>query len=139
MNRPGFPRVGTVLALAIGFSGLLACDNEATEPEEAQTFTIEVSGEQFKVRVTDPQDILALEQRMTAAQTGVISGKLVAGDGGFNSPWSWHLDPGSVQVPDVSTEVCDGRPSFVEADLQYWLNNVVFYCPWGARVVANED
>ena len=61
--------------------------------------------------------------------------QLYAGDGGFNSPWSWHLDPATIEVPDLAIEVCDGRPSMVEADLPYWLSSVKAFCPWGARVV----
>jgi hypothetical protein len=33
-------------------------------------------------------------------------------------------------------ELCDGRPSMVEADLPYWLGTVKRFCPWGAKVVG---
>ena len=33
-------------------------------------------------------------------------------------------------------ELCDGRPSFVEDDLDYWLDTVKQYCPWGVEVAA---
>jgi hypothetical protein len=58
----------------------------------------------------------------------------VRGDGGFNAPWSWHLDPLSIAVPDASIELCDGRPSMVQSDLDYWVDTVHTYCPWAARV-----
>ncbi|MEO3993764.1 MAG: hypothetical protein QN229_05640 [Desulfurococcaceae archaeon TW002] len=41
------------------------------------------------------------------------------GDGGFNKSWGWHLDPDTVEVADVTIELCDGMPSFVESELDY--------------------
>ena len=38
-------------------------------------------------------------------------------------------------MPDFAVEVCDGRPSMVEADVSYWLDTVGRFCPWGATVV----
>ncbi|MFZ8791080.1 MAG: glutamine amidotransferase-related protein [Thermosphaera aggregans] len=69
---------------------------------------------------------------------GVVTGELRAGDGGFNKPWSRHLDPGTARVADLTIELCDGMPSFAEAELDYWLNVVKRYCPWSGRVVAEE-
>ncbi len=65
-------------------------------------------------------------------------GRVVAGNGGVNSPWSWHLEPGSITVPDVTIELCDGLPSYVEDNLAEWLVQVGNYCPWGARVIARD-
>ena len=61
-------------------------------------------------------------------------GPLLAGDGGINAPWSWHLDPDRVDMTEAAIEVCDGSPSYVEghrADFE-----AVGYCPWSGRVVA---
>lgn len=129
-----FTRVCAMAALIFPLAALTACE-EGLEPVGSRTFVIEVSGERFTVRVTDPVEITKFESRKANGQVGVISGKLVEGDGGFNSPWSWHLDPASVHAPDLTVEVCDGRPSMVEADLQYWITNVVYFCPWGASVI----
>ena len=37
---------------------------------------------------------------------------------------------------EVTIELCDGRPSMVEADLGYWLRRVGSFCPWGSYVHA---
>ena len=113
-----------------------ACGEDPAGPETPPTFRIEVSGEEFVVQVEDPDQVFALETRLANGSEGVISGALVPGDGGFNAPWSWHLAPGTVEVPDFAVEVCDGRPSMVEADLAYWLDTLGQFCPWGATVVA---
>jgi len=117
---------------------LLACGGSPTTPDAA-LFTVEVSGETFRVRATDAATVAALEARMRAGRRGVINGRLVRGDGGFNSPWSWHLDPATLDVPDFAIELCDGRPSMVEADLDYWFDRVGSFCPWGALVVRRDD
>lgn len=107
----------------------------ATAPEGTR-FIIEVSGERFAVIATDSAAIEALEARRQSGVAGVISGELRAGDGNFNDGWRWHLAPETVHAPDLAAEVCDGRPSFVEDDLRYWLDAVGRFCPWGAKVVG---
>ena len=114
-----------------------ACDEDIIGPPEGSAvFEIEVSGERFRAAVTDTTEIRLLSERMTSGERGVVSGELRSGHGGFNSGWGWHMAPESVHVTDVSIELCDGRPSMVEADLGYWIDTVRQFCPWGARVVA---
>jgi len=118
--------------------GAPACNEDPIEPDPV-TFIVQVSGETFRIRTRDPQTIAALEQRRLRGVQGVISGDLVAGDGGFNQPWSWHMDPATVEVPDLAIELCDGRPSMVEEDMEYWIGTVGRFCPWGASVVGQSD
>jgi len=101
-------------------------------------FTVDVNGERFKVLVKDPELAGVFRSMLRGERGGVVTGELRAGDGGFNKPWSWHLDPDTVRVADLTIELCDGMPSFVEAELDYWLNVVKRYCPWSGRVVAEE-
>lgn len=124
-----------VLAVAL----LTGC-GEATGPNKdaVATFVLEVSGEQFRVQVTSEAQADAFRARMLSGAEGVVSGALVSGSGGINTPWKWHLDASTVHVTDVAIELCDGRPSMIDADLAYWLNNVRQFCPWGARVVREE-
>ena len=121
---------GTGLALLA-----LAC-GEPTEPQPEAVFEIRVVDETFRVGVNDPVQIDSFAARLASGAEGNISGELVAGSGGVNEPWSWHLDPETVEVADITIEVCDGLPSFVEEDLDYWLGTVERYCPWGVKVVA---
>ena len=117
-----------------------ACDEDVFGPPDgAAVFEIEVSGEIFRAAVTDTAEVRLLTQRMQSGARGVVSGELRSGDGGFNSSWGWHLEPGSVHVADMAIELCDGRPSMVQADLTYWIGTVRQYCPWGARVVARTQ
>ena len=115
---------------------ITACggDVASMRPTPAQEFVIEVEGEQFRLRTTNPATASALDARRRGRTLGVVAGRIVRGDGGFNTPWSWHLDPASIEVPQVAIEVCDGRPSMVQGDLDYWVDTVRTYCPWAARV-----
>ncbi len=108
------------------------------KPVDVVMYTVDVSGEQFKVKVQGQAEIAAFQARLASGARGVISGKLVRGDGGFNSSWGWHLEPGTVTAPDISIELCDGRPSMVQADLNYWIDTVKQFCPWGAKVIAKN-
>ena len=103
-------------------------------PPRSQEFVIEVEGERFRVRTSNPATATALDARARSGALGVVIGRLVRGDGGFNTPWSWHLDPLSIGVPEVAIELCDGRPSMVQENLDYWVGTVQSYCPWAARV-----
>ena len=109
-------------------------DVASMRPTPAQEFVVEVEGERFRLRTSNPATASALDARRRAGTLGVVAGRIVRGDGGFNAPWSWHLDPLSIEVPQVSIELCDGRPSMVQADLDYWVDTVGMYCPWAARV-----
>ncbi len=109
-------------------------DVASMRPTPAQEFVIQVEGEQFRLRTSNPATASALDARRRSGTLGVVSGRLVRGDGGFNVPWSWHLDPLSIEVPQASIELCDGRPSMVQGDLEYWVDTVGRYCPWAARV-----
>lgn len=113
----------------------LAACGDATGPEGGARFEVEVSGERFVVHVEGASQIAALEARMASGVEGVVNGDIEAGDGGFNRPWGWHMVPSTVHTTDAAIELCDGRPSLVEADLAYWLGTVKQYCPWGAKVV----
>ena len=126
-------------ALAVLVLAAAGCDESPTEVEGIATYAIEVSGERFLVRVAVDAQVEAFDARLAAGGHTVINGPLVAGDGGFNQPWSWHLDPDEVHVADLSIELCDGRPSLIEADLPYWFDSVKQFCPWGARIVERVD
>ncbi|HJU72953.1 MAG TPA: hypothetical protein VJ717_04340 [Gemmatimonadaceae bacterium] len=115
---------------------LSACGSATgTEPGIA-TFTIDVAGERFAVRVTDQATADKLNARMQSGTVGVVLGRVATGDGGFNGPWSWHLVPNTIEVVDAAIELCDGRPSYLEAHRDEWINSVRNYCPWGAKVIS---
>jgi hypothetical protein len=131
--HPTKPIASLAAALALA---LCACWDAPSGPEERTVYVIQAGGgEQFRILLEDPALVAEAERHLRSGRVGVISGTLAAGDGGFNMPYRWHLVPASVHFPDVAIELCDGRPSFVENELDYWLGRVGAYCPWGARVL----
>ncbi len=101
----------------------------------SDTFVVDVVGERFSVRVTDAETTRLLVENYEHKNSMHITGKLARGDGGFNNPWPWHLEPDSVRMAEVSIELCDGRPSLIEEDLDYWIETVGSYCPWSSSIV----
>ena len=97
-------------------------------------FLVAVGSEQFVVRTTDPDTITAFRAVVAGQRTGFPIGPLRAEDGGFNAPWTWHFDEDEVRLTEVAVEVCDGTPSFVEANL----GDFPTYCPWSAVIVSER-
>jgi hypothetical protein len=141
LPRPsGTPRKRlAVLVAAAALVVSIACDGSSpTAPRPEGTILVRIDGtaESFRVQITDPQVLAEAGSLIGLGPRKIVGGRLVRGDGGFNQPWSWHLDPSSIVISDAAIEVCDGRPSDIESDLDYWIDTVRQYCPWGSEVVA---
>jgi hypothetical protein len=126
--------IGVGAALMIGAA---ACDGVLLYPEDMAVFEVEVAGERFRIGLTTGTQIERAEALLASGAENNVHGTLRRGSGRFNAPYSWHLDPATVTFPDLTMEVCDGRPqSDVQSDVDYWVDTVKYYCPWGARIVA---
>jgi hypothetical protein len=97
-------------------------------------FEVSVVGEIFVMRTSDPETIRLARENQAGRVSHFPIGPLRRGNGGFNAPWSWHLDPREVRMTEAAIEVCDGRPSYVEGHLADYPT----YCPWGARIVGER-
>ena len=127
------------MMLSLLIVGISACDNAANE-NDTPTFIVEGGGgEQFRVQITDPQMEKAADSLLANNVNKIVHGTLRRGDGGFNEPYGWHLDPSTITFPDLAIELCDGRPSKIDDDLDYWIDTVKIYCPWGAKIVDKEQ
>jgi hypothetical protein len=104
--------------------------------------TFDVVGEEFKVWVTAPGAIeQILDLQAGESQAGIPNGRILRGSGEaeHNAPWSWHLDPEQIDMAEFTVEVCDGTPSFVQSEVDYFVDTVGQYCPWSARLVDVQD
>ena len=63
-----------------------------------------------------------------------INGSLDQTNGGFNSPWNWHIIPNEWELAEMSVGTCNGSPFDVENNLEYWINNVGQLCNWGSYI-----
>lgn len=103
--------------------------------------TFQVSGEQFHVWVTNEAVIEQIfDLRDGVSNANIPNGILHTGPGvaDHNAPWLWHLDAVEIEMAENTIEVCDGRPSLVDALLEDYLR-VGRFCPWGAELVSIED
>lgn len=114
---------------------LTAC---APEPQ-TRTATVarfDVVDESFTVELATPE-LIAEARALLAGGDGssIPNGIVVRDDASVNEPWSWHIDPATLEFAFQTTEVCDGIPSFVEDETV----TSAYYCPWSAKVVAVEE
>jgi len=133
--RCSYLRTLTAAAL-LGPVALAGCLAETSAPEEWPVYRVEACGEPFHVRILDPRVAEEAERLSRSGDQRIITGILRRGGGGFNPPWSWHLDPLTVGFADVTIGLCDGCPSMVERELDYWVDTVEQFCPWSTRVTG---
>ncbi len=125
---------------------LAACSTSESEPEGA-LFTVRAcesseavpGGETFRIRIHDSEMIAEAERLVESDDQRVLNAPLRRGDGGFNAPWSWHMDPDEITFADLTVEVCDGCPHMIEEDLDYWIDTVGRYCPWSTDVIERVE
>jgi hypothetical protein len=133
-------------ALVLLIGAAIACSSP-TQPDPGPlkggiVATFDVSGERFRVWITNAATIeQVLAASRGSASASIPNGRLVAGAGmaSHNVPYSWHLDPEDIQMAEVTIELCDGRPSYVEQHRDAFIREVGRYCPWGARLVSVGD
>lgn len=82
--------------------------------------------------LTDPADI-ANAQKLLAGEEAprIPNGLIVRNETSVNEGWSWSIDPDSLEFADMTTEVCDGLPSYVEDGSL----TGDYFCPWSAELI----
>ena len=124
-----------VAAMVLGVCGDDGPGAAPTSTTGNPVATIQVVDETYKIELATPE--LADHARQLLAGEAVTSiplGTVVRDDPGVNTSWSWHIDPATLEFADMTIEVCDGLPSFVE-DGTVTSDQ---YCPWSAKVIAVE-
>jgi hypothetical protein len=103
-------------------------------PSGATVATFEVAGgpQTYKIELDTPELIEHAKQLMAGDDVAAIpNGKIVRDDPSVNAPWSWHIDPKTLEFADVTTEVCDGLPEYVEDGTL----TSDYYCPWSTKII----
>jgi hypothetical protein len=95
--------------------------------------TFEVIDQTYKIELVTPELVEHAQQLLAGEDVaGIPNGLIVRDDPGVNAPWSWHIDPDSLEFADQTTEVCDGLPEYVEDGTL----TSPYYCPWSAKIVS---
>jgi len=136
--------IGT-LATAAGVVSAVGC-SAPDAPSRAQAiFQVRTcrgsrqapDGEVFRILLRDSTVIEQARALVGAGGRRIVLGRLAQGNGGFNTPWNWHLDPDTVSFPQVAIELCDGCPSNVETTgVSYGAGT---FCPWTSEIIAEQQ
>lgn len=122
--------LGAVVVIAIIVAAVVILTASANRNPVA---TFQVVGEQYKIELATPELVAHAEALLAGEDVASIPlGRVVRDDPGVNAPWSWHIDPATLEFADVTIEVCDGLPSYVEDETVTSPD----YCPWSAKVIA---
>ncbi|HUO85867.1 MAG TPA: hypothetical protein VM617_00635 [Thermoanaerobaculia bacterium] len=135
------PRATAILTQLILTLVLVGCDGSdgPTKPRDEGVFLMRAcrgsehapQGELFRALLRGPELVAEAESRIVPGISPIyLNGQVLRGDGGFNAPWSWHHDPAQTRFVEGVIEACEGCPSFVEDDIDYWVDNLGHYCPF---------
>jgi hypothetical protein len=118
--------IATALVASVALSG---CVQQPHTP----VATFQVVDETYKIELDTPELVEHAQALLDGEQVASIpNGKVVRDDAGVNAPWSWHIDPSTLEFADQTIEVCDGLPSYVE-DRTVTSD---YYCPWSAKLIS---
>lgn len=119
----------TVLAVCTALA--LASCNDSTSPAGARfVFRDPLRQDVVRLEITNPEGLAQAEDLLRSGTAQWAIGTPKRGDGGFNSPWTWHIDPGSVTFAEVTIEACQTAMSAIDDDLDYWIDYGQV-CIWG--------
>ena len=128
---------------------VLACEKETPQPECSIQITEEQrifeflhrsSGETFLAWTSDAAVIQQVEMQLVLSENQRnqhINGKILRlpPNCSLNQKWSWYFAPDDWSLAELSVEVCDGEPQYVEENLNEFADNVGRFCPWSSIVL----
>ena len=94
----------------------------------------------FRAWTKNTEVIQSIEEELAKpfeARTKHINGpiKRLPVDCDTNQEWSWYFVPDEWVMAEISIELCDGNPQYVEENLDEYVGVVGHYCPWGSKVI----
>ena len=105
--------------------------SDATDPDRASfVFRDPGSNSVVRLEITNPTGLEQAEDLLASGAAQWALGTPRRGNGGFNAPYSWHLDPASITFAEVTIEACQVAASAVADDLDYWIG-FGQVCIWG--------
>ncbi len=124
---------------------LVACNNSGSEGKDSPQGTVyflvtevpglKYHGDSYVVGISDPTDIayarsLIANQGVDQGRGNIIVARIAAGADGVNrdmlsepvNNWSWHITAFE-SFSGSTIEILDGWPSFIESDVEGWMEN----------------
>ena len=114
-------------------AAVLACAscNDSAGPVGARfAFRDPVTQDVVRLEITNAEGRNQAEELLASGEGQWALGTPRRGNGGFNSPWTWHIDPATVTFAEVTIEACQTAMSAIDDDLDYWID-FGQVCIWG--------
>jgi hypothetical protein len=125
-----------MLGVASFALGLVGCSDASAPEGERFIFRESLTSDVIRIDVSDPTGLGEAENLLRSGEARWVLGTPRHGNGGFNSPWTWHLDPASISFAEITIEACQTRAEAIADDLDYWIG-FGQVCLWGV-VAARE-
>ena len=132
-------------ALGLAVAGPARADSPPppVAPPAFATFSF-ADGKTVRAFVSDPQTVAQLMEIAAGKKKDMIPNGIIVDDRPGKSPydpkWSWHFKPETIHMADVTIEVCDGTPSYIEENMDEWFQGQkeARYCSWSAHLEKLE-
>jgi uncharacterized protein (TIGR03437 family) len=103
-------------------------------------FSSRPAPETFVIRLTEIQKIRHARDLISRRRSDLphVIGTIVKSPVSYNPPWSYHLDPSTINFFDSAIEVCDGAIQYIEDHLDEVGGALLpgnTWCPWGSRLI----
>lgn len=116
-----------------GEGGSASCE----PPEGGVWATFDVVDDVYRAHITNPNGVQqALDLWAGTSKAAIPNGALVCASASFNCGWGFHQDPATIEFAEATIEVCDGTPSYVDANCGDFGAQ---YCPWSAVLSELRD
>ena len=100
--------------------------------------TFRVVSDVFHAPITNANGIdQAIALWRGQSKANIPTGQLECANGTYNCGWTWRMNPASITFAEITIEVCDATPSYVQNNCASFPNGQ--YCPWSAELIALRD
>jgi uncharacterized protein (TIGR03437 family) len=129
-----------LLLVAANFRTAFKTPSAAASEEAYFVFDSPPRRDLFVIKLTDPAKIQKARDILSGNEKSLrhVSGVIVKEPACYNAPWSYHLDPKSIEFFSFAIEVCDGTMGYIEGHLDEVGGALLpgnRWCPWASRLV----
>jgi hypothetical protein len=110
-----------------------------TPRAEAQTtpvyFQASIAAKRFVLKISDRRTIQQARKILAQKRSALFVGRIVPTAASYNRGWSYHVEPRSIRFAQLSIELCDANPKYIEQNLSKVGGEILpggIWCPWGA-------
>jgi hypothetical protein len=121
-----------IFFLTVVFTAVPVYGQQDNPAEAYFVFDAPPRTETFVIKLIDPQTIREARNIIATGAPKIVIGSLIKQPVYYNSPWSYHLDPKSINFVEGAVEVCDASMGYLEDNLDIAYAD---WCPWNSRLL----